>query len=138
MSFFFTVPRVLPCGVFHSTSSPCLNSSWDTTGLLSWRLPSVDSNLSYASRRLKWLCLQVLIAANKRLLFPTRSLRLIPFSLNVGVNINRKTSNVHARFTPAEYKGRVASSEGEQEGTLWFSREKLATWTPKKPRGCSE
>ncbi len=26
VSLFFTLPRVLPCGVFHSTVSPCLNS----------------------------------------------------------------------------------------------------------------
>src|ERR671916_117681 len=30
VSFFLTLPRVLPWGVFHSTVSPCLNSSWAT------------------------------------------------------------------------------------------------------------
>src|ERR671910_322646 len=63
---------------------------------------------------------------------------LIERSCTGGVSIKRKTSNVHARFTLAEYKGRVAISEGEQEGTLWFSRKEPATWMPKKPRGCSE
>ena len=39
---------------------------------------NLDSNLSYASRRLKWLCLQVLVAANNRLLLPNPLFTISP------------------------------------------------------------
>jgi hypothetical protein len=82
VNFFFTGPRVLPCGVFYSPSLPYLNSSWDTTRPLSWRLSSDGSNLNCATRRPERLCLQRLSAANNQVavpnpLFPTRPLPVL-------------------------------------------------------------